>query len=425
MQNQPSMNWQEFISEAQDSLKNLPPKGSGRRTRKKPKPKKVVAKKQEVLSKHQRLHKKIVKIVNPYFLDFKSEETFIYDATKYGPLSGLNFDFNLFKLSPVELDEFNSYVDNIKSELNIIRPPKEMEVSEEIYDAFYSLRPIERLPNSRVEYFEEVIRNWPTDANMTVSKLRQKYIADKGKPIGEKTIRKILKNKLNFSYLKTAVKTKRINTLNYQRMSFFFLRNMKRALTMGKIPIYIDETGILSKSNNFKCWRKKNQNIFLNVPAKKRVNFILAVTPYEVIYSKFYENSIDQSTFKKFIKELHKKIEGREESFFLCMDNVGFHKTKPMMELYWKLKLSVIFTSPYQSWFDSCEFAFRSLKNWLYKETYPSMKAVIKEVNKIIQSQMFINSLLPNYLETLENYLNFLEENSNLNLDPNRDLFFN
>ena len=88
-----------------------------------------------------------------------------------------------------------------------------------------------------------------------------------------------------------------------------------------------------------------------------------------------------------------------------------------MYKFYNDNNLKVLFNTPYISHFNMIELVFRFIKNITYKSLYSSIDKLKKEVVEIIEGEALKNSLPKLYRETLSNYIKFIEDNKELNLD--------
>ena len=98
------------------------------------------------------------------------------------------------------------------------------------------------------------------------------------------------------------------------------------------------------------------------------------------------------------------------------MDNLASHRTAKMMEYYNNKRINVIFNVTYRSNFNAIELAFRVIKIKIYKNLYESIDSVIDDVKNIIYAKEFSISLKKNFIETLNVYLSFYENNKYRNL---------
>ena len=91
-----------------------------------------------------------------------------------------------------------------------------------------------------------------------------------GKKIGKSTIHNILRQKLNYRYLKTSYKTKKIENDNNKIYSFFFIKTFAKCIKLGFEYIFQDESKIETHNNNFRCWHKKDEQILFGSKNNKK-----------------------------------------------------------------------------------------------------------------------------------------------------------
>ena len=82
-----------------------------------------------------------------------------------------------------------------------------------------------------------------------------------------------------------------------------------------------------------------------------------------------------------------------------------------------KKKLKVLFNIPYESYFNMVELCFRALKNHIYKNLYSSIKEMENDLVNLLNSETIKNQLPLLFKETLKEYIKFIKENINDNLN--------
>lgn len=249
-------------------------------------------------------------------------------------------------------------------------------------------------------------------------KLSNLYYKETGKSISKTYINNILKNKLKLSYLKSTIKTSKINSDIGLISSFCFIKSIAKCLHLGYKLFFLDESSILSYNNNYRAWRAPNQNIYFNMGTKSKRNLILIVSDSKVIYFKITQTNTDEKNFLEFMKEFEENYtKNNSDKFVVIMDNLSSHRTKNLLTFYKEKKINVIFNSPYMSNFNAVEFAFRAIKLKIYNHLYESIDDTISDVVKILKNKNFENVLIHNYIETIKGYLDFYEINKFKNLN--------
>ena len=90
------------------------------------------------------------------------------------------------------------------------------------------------------------------------------------------------------------------------------------------------------------------------------------------------------------------------------MDNLPSHVSSTMKKFYMENKINVLTNIPYLSPFNMIELSFKKLKQKLYRKAYININDAIADAEVLLKSQEFKNSLLIQYIETLNEYKNFI-----------------
>jgi transposase len=99
------------------------------------------------------------------------------------------------------------------------------------------------------------------------------------------------------------------------------------------------------------------------------------------------------------------------------MDNLSVHSCKNIIKIMKKNKLKVLYSVPYESFFNPIELAFRFIKNITYKKIYLNLRNLKNAVIEILASKNLGKSLFKNFVETLNKYMIFIEENNLIKLE--------
>ena len=272
---------------------------------------------------------------------------------------------------------------------------------------------------SKIELFvEDKLKNNKSREDISCRKLAQLYFDETGEKISKTTINNLIKNNLSLSYLKSTVKTSKINNESGVVASFYFIKSIIKCLKLGFNILYLDETSILSCNNNYRCWRGKNEEIFFNLGTKSKRNLLLTISDDKIVHYKITEKNTDEAIFMNYMKELYEILcKDNKKRYVIIMDNLSCHRTKQMFEFYKKNKINVIFNVTYKSSFNAIELAFRTIKFKIYKKLYESIDSVFKDIKDILLEKEFSLSLKKNFIETLYTYLNYYENNRYINLN--------
>ena len=83
-------------------------------------------------------------------------------------------------------------------------------------------------------------------------------------------------------------------------------------------------------------------------------------------------------------------------------------------------KINIIYTPPYQSVFNPIELAFRALKRIIYSKIYSDIDELITDVKDFFESKELKRTLLLNYKESIEQYINFYNKYKYMNLNNSK-----
>ena len=81
------------------------------------------------------------------------------------------------------------------------------------------------------------------------------YTNSTGKIIHKSQINNIMRDRLGLHYVKTCVKSKKLDSLESKFLSFGFIKTIIKGIKLGFKILFQDESIILCSNNNFRCWR--------------------------------------------------------------------------------------------------------------------------------------------------------------------------
>ncbi len=128
-------------------------------------------------------------------------------------------------------------------------------------------------------------------------KLAKLYLKENGLKISKTKIYYIIKNKMKLRYLKTSIKNSKIKKNKSIFMKLCFIKVIIRVLILGFNILFMDESSILSKNNNYRRWRMVNEIVYSKMEPTKRSNLLLTVDKSNIIYYKLNKQSINEETF--------------------------------------------------------------------------------------------------------------------------------
>jgi len=358
------------------------------------------------------------KISNPAITRFNIDSFFIYDMSKKDELLLSFNEKNNIKLNEREFalinEKINKLYENIELRDNIDFININLEEYLSIKEYF-----IENKEENNIEKLtKDYINKCPSKENITCSKLCQLCWNKLGVKIGKTKMFYILKNRLNLRFLRTNVKTDKIITPNSIFSCLCFIKIIIRGIIQGFNIYFMDESSILSKNNHFKCWRKKKENVYNNISIPKRANLLLVVSKDKVIYFEINEQGTNQKTFIKFLEGFIKSIENEDnKKYILVLDNLSAHKTPEVTNFLIDNKINVIYNSPYVSEFNCVELSFRYIKKIIYSKIYETIENTIKDVENLLKSKEIQKTLIKNFCETLQTYIEYSNKYKYVNLN--------
>lgn len=382
--------------------------------------KKVIINKNEksIKIKNKKNLKKLIRRKNPDIFDYNINSTFVYESR----LSYFFYNRLTLKNTMKPSFEEKQILDSL-----IIQPitnsnDKEMFVLPFFKILLDNIEIITPKKDIKAQIIEEIVKERNNGELISLKRIKEEFDKKASirniKSIQKSSIHNILKNTLGYKFLKTTVKNSKLAEKNYIRDSFFFLKIILRAIRMGMEIVFIDESGFFTQNNHFRCWRKKSQEIYNPIKDNKKVNLIMAVNSYKICHYKLNDNSTTSHEFKIFMEELISKLteEEKKKSIFV-LDNLTSHLTEEMFSFYNKNNLKILFNVPYKSNFNMIEIAFRNIKNLTYKKLYSRLEDLKKDIKTIIEGDLIKSSLGKLFKETLKEYQNFINANSEYNLE--------
>ena len=370
-----------------------------------------LSKKREIIYKHKKN-----KIVNISYINIDSH--FIFALKNPDAYFRQLNDKNKIKLNDKEYMFLKEKIKDLQIDLqvnekNINFIDLNVDTAIEINKYFNT----ERRKNKIELFVEEKIKSNKSRELISCRKLAQLFLNETGEKISKTYINNLIRNNLNLSYLKSTVKTSKINSDSGIIGSFYLIKSIIKCMILGFEILYLDETSILSSNNNYRCWRKKDDEIYFNLGTKARRNLLLTISSDKIIHYKITEKNTDESNFLVYMNELYEILsKTSNKKYVIIMDNLASHRTAKMMEYYNNKRINIIFNVTYKSNFNAIELAFRVIKIKIYKNLYESIDSVIDDVKNIIYAKEFSISLKKNFIETLNVYLSFYENNKYRNL---------
>jgi transposase len=237
---------------------------------------------------------------------------------------------------------------------------------------------------------------------ITLIQIRKKLSNKLNKLFSVSFIYTIIKKTLKYSYKKINKKLvpKSLKYLQHKRKEF--IKNIKN-IDQNKI-ICLDESYMYSNHIVNYGWTKIGEPLIHQIKANPiKYSIIMAITNKKIIKTEIYNHNINTKTFLSFMIQLNNLF---KDHYFL-MDNVSFHKTKGIVELFSNSTNKLLYIPPYSPEFNPivCSQSSLNLTRGL-EEVFSQMKRNIKECtnNNIIKK--IKRSVKTTKKEHLENYYN-------------------
>lgn len=183
-------------------------------------------------------------------------------------LSKIN-NYNNLKVTDSELSFLNNKIEKIDLYKESHYLISFISIEKTIFDKITSYFKLKEINDPLTSFLKAKLENSEVRPLLSCRKLTSLYNQETGEKTNRTTINKIIKEKLGYHYLKTVPKKLVINSNTNKLYSFAFIKIIIRCLNMGFRLIYIDESNINNKNNNFRCLRKKNEQIYFNF---KKIN---------------------------------------------------------------------------------------------------------------------------------------------------------
>lgn len=338
---------------------------------------------------------------------FSIKDYIYYDITKYTKYC-LNNEFNdIVNLNDDEIFNLKSLINQIGEIKKTKEEIKTISITKDYFKKIQKYNnTISKLSNDE-QIIKLIIDNSINNFSISCRKISDIFYKITNKKISKAKVHRILVKKLNYKYLKTCLKNRKLLDENYIKMKKIFIKIILRALKLKFYFIYVDESKIQTYNNNYRCWRPSNKIIYSKQNDKQKINLIMGVSSDKVVHYSLSLKNTDSSEFIKFLSEMKKKIpDDLFKRTLFIFDNAKFHTSLKTEKYLRENKFNILTIVPYMSQFDSIELTFRYIKNILYKKIFSSIEQIKEIVKEIIESDELKNSLKYQFKETLLCYLN-------------------
>ena len=127
--------------------------------------------------------------------------------------------------------------------------------------------------------------------------MAKSYEEETGQKISKTYINNLLRNNFKLSYLKTTIKTIKLNTPTGIFSALYFIKSITKCIMLGYKLLFLDESCLQSYNNNYRAWRSKNEELYFNIGSKKRKNLLLIISDCSVIHYKITDANTDENIF--------------------------------------------------------------------------------------------------------------------------------
>ena len=319
-------------------------------------------------------------------VNFQRNSWFIFELREksYPELIKNINDLNSIKPNDSDLEILNNFIQNKKSEIkNSENFKDEIDIKSNFKSAFLNFKPGIKKMNEKMIIINNIIITCKKRENITLKKICKEYEKITGISIAKSSVHNIIKNKLNFRFLKTVPKTNKINSTSSKIRFFLFIKVVIKCLFFGLKIIYIDESNFQLENNHLRIWRKNNEFPLFNVKSFGRRNIILAVSDEKIILYTINKGTNNNETFLCFMKNLVEYIgEDNISDYLIIMDNCTIHLHPKLKDFYKEKRMKILTIVPYASQLNGVELVFGLIKQKVYKKIFSSLNKLETFVKK-------------------------------------------
>ena len=222
----------------------------------------------------------------------------------------------------------------------------------------------EKITSEDSEFFCELLRHNP---QITAKDIREKLQEHNGKVVSVSAINKHLKYKMekhglpNFTVKKCVYIENRRNSPDILEKRIKYVNIYRECLRYGKDFVFIDET-----SFNTICFNNYGRSP-VGIPCRMSKKFtkfsnLTAITAihrtFGIIKAQFVKGPVNQQIFRIFLLELFNSMNFLKIRPIYVMDNVSFHKTNNITDLFAKTHNTCLLTVPWSCELNPIEYIF-------------------------------------------------------------------
>lgn len=151
-----------------------------------------------------------------------------------------------------EIGILDNYIIQLKNNLNLNNQLEELEILPEYLNAINDFIPGIQIKNEKYKIIDDIIKNTKKRESLTLKKICNKYKKIRGINISKSSVYNILKNKLNYKYLRTCPKTNKIKENTSIIRSFIFIKTVIKAISLKMKINYLDESNFQLENNHLR-----------------------------------------------------------------------------------------------------------------------------------------------------------------------------
>jgi len=149
---------------------------------------------------------------------------FIYDFDSYLNLYYSLKNKNSIKLTLEEMTFLKNKIDEIRLLKSEISSSDIISISIDTLNKINTFLPLDESQDEETKYISNLLKSKTNRESISCRKIASKYFSDTGKSISKNKVNLILRNKLNYRFLKTSIKNEKINDENNVIFSFCFIK---------------------------------------------------------------------------------------------------------------------------------------------------------------------------------------------------------
>ena len=199
----------------------------------------------------RKLRKKFTK-KNPSIFHFTLDSFFIFDPSDKDTYDKYKSNLNIIKPKAEDILALNTEIENINNSLSKDKKDDYISLSPSLYKAISNFKSNKIELNDIEKFILEKIENTDDRAKLSCRKIASMYSEQTGKIIHKTHVNNIMRKKLGFHYVKTSIKTAKINSKENLLFSFCFIKIIIRCIKLGYHILFQDESSIICKNNHYR-----------------------------------------------------------------------------------------------------------------------------------------------------------------------------